>query len=227
MFSCTFLVFGVAGSSRPNRLSSIAGFVRGCAIACLTVALLLSPAIAQDAAQQPPTSKPPEPQPKPPASTAPQVKEVLPSYEGQNVSSVEIAGRPDLDTRELMPQLAIKAGDKFSRAKVNESIATLKSLGKFQDVQLQVVPDVNGVRVLLVLQPGVYFGMYDFPGAIGHGFSYTRLLQVSNYPPEGPYTQADVTNATNTLVRFFQRNGYFEAKVEPRVKTFPKDQLVN
>ena len=32
-------------------------------------------------------------------ATAPQVQEVLPSYEGQNVVSVEIAGRPDLDQR--------------------------------------------------------------------------------------------------------------------------------
>jgi outer membrane protein assembly factor BamA len=194
----------------------------------LAVGLVVPLGVAQqDAAQRPPTSKPPEPQPKPPASTAPQVKEVLPSYEGQNVSSVEIAGRPDLQTEDLMPLLSIKPNEKFSLEKVNQSIAALKSTHRFEDVQLQVVPDINGVRVLLVAQPGLYFGMYDFPGAVGHGFSYTRLLQVSSYPPEGPYTQADVTNATNALVHFFQRNGYFQATVEPRVKTFPKDELVN
>ncbi len=54
-------------------------------------------------------------------------------------------------------------------AKINESIETLKRIGHFEDAQLQVVPDLQGVRVLLVIQPGLYFGMYDCPGARGFG----------------------------------------------------------
>jgi hypothetical protein len=38
-------------------------------------------------------------------TTAPQTAEVLPSYEGQNVVSVELAGQPELDTRDLVPLL--------------------------------------------------------------------------------------------------------------------------
>src|SRR5689334_20421542 len=211
MFSCAFLLTGRISGPQLGLASGIGGHVRRALVLSLTIALLTLQPFAQDAAQQPPTSRPPEPQPKPPASTAPQVKQVLPSYEGQNVSSVEIAGRPELKTEDLLPLLSVKPGEKFSREKVNESIAALKSTHKFDDIQLQVVPDVDGVRVLLVAQPGLYFGMYDFPGAVGKGFSYTRLLQVSSYPPEGPYTQADVTNATNALVQYFRRTGYFEA----------------
>jgi outer membrane protein assembly factor BamA len=233
MFSFAFLLGRRANGGCPSIVRRLRSFrnrrvlARRCLALCLSLGMLMPPGFSQDTTQQPPARKPPQPQPKPPASTPPQEKQVLPTYEGQNVSRVELAGRPDLKTDELQSMLPLKAGQPFSRAKIDESVAVLKSTNQFQDVQLRVVPDINGVRVMLILQPGLYFGMYEFPGAVGRGFSYSRLLQVSNYPPEGPYTQADVTNATATLVHFFERNGYFEAKVEPRLTTYPKDQLVN
>jgi outer membrane protein assembly factor BamA len=163
---------------------------------------------------------------KQPASTATEVRQTLPSYEGQKISSLEIAGRPDLDTAALQNLLPLKEGDAFSRAKLNESIAKLKATGGFQDVQLDVVPAITGVRILLVLQPGMYFGMYNFPGA-APPFSYSRLLQVANYPPEGPYTSSDVSKARDDLEKFLQRNGYFRAKVSPELVTDAKHGIVN
>ena len=171
-------------------------------------------------AQQPPVAT------QPPAKTAPQVKQVLPSYEGQNVSVIEVAGQPDLDQEQVLSLLAQKAGEPFSRAKVDESVAALKATGRFQDVQIQLVPDLKGVRVLLVVQPGMYFGMYRFPGALGH-FSYSQLLQMANYPPEGPYANSDVNNAKAALLRYFQRNGYFLAEIKPELQQDPQHGLVN
>ena len=113
-------------------------------------------------AQTGPTATP-EQAPK----TAPQVKEVLPSYEGQNVTSIELAGQPDLDTENLLPLLAQRAGEPFARAKVDQSIAALQRTGQFHAVELEIRPEANGIRVLLVLQPAVYFGVYEFQ--IGRG----------------------------------------------------------
>jgi outer membrane protein assembly factor BamA len=205
--------------------------------ALLAVLLLSFPvvAVAQDnpnQATKPTQSQPVEPKGTPtqtPAQspkTAPQVKEVLPSYEGQNVTYVELAGQPNLDTKQFLPLLAQKANQPFSQAKVDQSIAALKKTGRFHDVQLEVRPEPNGVRVLLVLQPASYFGIYMFPGATGQ-FAYSRLLQISSYPPKGAYSPIDVQNATDALQTFFRRSGYFEAQVQPEVKTNPPWGLVN
>lgn len=153
-----------------------------------------------------------------PPKTSRFTEEVLPSYEGQNVISVELAGRPDLDPRPFAPLLAQRPKQPFSIAKVNQSIAALKRTGKFQNVQLQVRPEPGGMRVLLVLEPAIYFGIYEFPGALGN-FAYARLLQVTNYPPRGVYTPVDVQNAQNDLQRYLRRTGYFLATVETRIET--------
>ena len=161
-----------------------------------------------------------------PAKTAPQEQQTMKSYEGQRVSSLEIAGRPDIDPAALEPYLAQKVGEPFSNAKIQQSVENLKSGAGQQDVQVQVFPDVNGVRVMLILQPGMYFGMYDFPGALKR-FPYTRLLQVSDYPPEGPYSIADVERATRALTTFYKRTGYFQAEVKPEIIPDAQHGIVN
>src|SRR5512133_3453126 len=163
-------------------------------------------------AQTTPTQQPGQ-TPKP----APQVEEVLPSYEGQNVSSVELAGRPELNTDQLKPLLAQQAGQPFSRAKVDESIAALKKTGQFDNVRLEIRPDPEGIRVLFILEPAIYFGIYEFPGA-DNRYSYSRLLQVAGYPPRGAYTNEDVNEARDALETFFHRTGYFTARVRPTLE---------
>ena len=159
------------------------------------------------------------------ASTSPEVAQTLAAYDGQQVSAVELAGRPDLDQQALYPLFVQHAGEPFDRKKVNRTIAALKATGKFQDVQLSVVPDVSGVRVMFILQPGLYFGLYQFVGS--KGFLYSRLLQVANYPSEDPYTSSDVKQATDALTKFFEQNGYFEAKVAPHVESDAPHGIVN
>jgi outer membrane protein insertion porin family len=148
-----------------------------------------------------------------PPKTSRFTEEVLPSYEGQNVLSVELAGKPDLDPAPYEPLLAQRPKEPFSIVKVNQSIAALKRTGKFTNVQLQVRPEPGGVRVLLVLEPAVYFGIYEFPGALER-FTYARLLQVTNYPPRGVYTPVDVRDAQNNLQTYLRRSGYFQASVQ-------------
>lgn len=151
---------------------------------------------------------------------------MLEAYAGQKVSSIELAGQPDLNEEELSPLFVQKAGEPFDPDKVERTVAAIKGTGKFQDVQLSVAPDVEGIRVMLILQPGQYFGIYEFPGA-SKEFSYSRLLQVANYPPEGPYNRRDVAHAAESMTKFLQQNGYFLAKVTPQLEADTAHGLIN
>ena len=167
------------------------------------------------------TTEKPSNQPR----TAPQTQAILSSYEGQNVTAVEIAGRPDLDISKILPLLPQHAGEPFSKEKVDESIAALKKSGGFDDVQLQIEPDANGVRVLLIAEPAVWFGLFEFPGA--ERFNYSRLVQVANYPPQAPFNGGDVQKDADALLSFFQQQGYFEAEVRPQVDLDTEHNLAN
>ena len=182
-------------------------------ILCCFLLLPIFPLLAQ----KDPSSQTPK--------TAPQVQEALASYEGQPVAVIELAGQPNLDVNKFLPLLSLKAGEPFAQAKVDQSIAALKSSGAANEIELEVRPQPEGIRVMFVLQPAIYFGIYTFPGA--GRFAYSRLLQVADYPPRGVYSSIDVTNTTNLLARFFKQNGYFESEVHPSLQNDDVHKLVN
>src|SRR5579872_1887707 len=160
------------------------------------------------------------------ASQAQQAEpEILASYEGQNVSLLEIAGQPDHDLSEYKSALFQQQGQPFSKEKVDQTAAALKAAGKFEDVRIQVQPQASGVRVEFVLEPALYFGIYQFPGA--ERFAYSRLIQIANYPTQTPFNRTDLNRGRNRLVTFFQQEGYFEAKVDPRVNIDEAHGLAN
>ncbi len=141
----------------------------------------------------------------------PPAEQILASYEGQPVTSVDIAGRPDLKVDQFMPDIDQKAGQPFAREKIDATVAALKTAGKFENVRVKVDPEADGVRVLFVIEPAVYYGMFEFRGA--GRFPYSRLVQVANYTSQAPYNATEVEQDRKSLVRFFQEAGYFQAQV--------------
>lgn len=188
---------------------------RSCILTLLSLALC-GPLNPQTTPTQSPNQTP---------RTAPQVQQLLPFYEGQTVSSVELAGQPDADIKKLQPLLQQHAGEPFALTKVGASVAALKRTGQFENIQLEVRPEARGVRVLFVLQPAFYFGIYEFPGA--KRLSYARLLQVTNYPPRGAYTQSEVEHARTGLETYLRRIGYFQAEVRSGLEMNRQYGLVN
>lgn len=138
------------------------------------------------------------------------------SYEGQVVSLVELAGRPDLDTEQFQQMIAIHAGDRFSHTRILEAIAALKSTDQFKDVQLDLRPEFEGVRVTFILQPAFYIGLYEFPGA--ERFSYGVLIQVSRFSAQEPYSPFDIKKAQEALLAHFRQNGFFRSRVDVEVR---------
>src|SRR5579885_1475727 len=134
------------------------------------------------------------------------------SYEGENVGALDFVARPGINLDAFRPLVSQKAGEPFSIEKVRESIARLKQAGPFQDINVRVTPEANGLHVDFLLQPVYYIGTFQFPGALGK-FDYSRLLQVVNYSLDEPYDERRIKRAEEALRTFFARNGYFEAGV--------------
>ena len=153
-------------------------------------------------------------------------QQMLASYLGQNVSRVEVAGQPRFTYDKLQNAISVKPGQPLSQADVDASVNSLKHIAGISEVTLDLQPEANGVGVVFVVQPAVYVGMYQFPGATGK-YSYSRLLHLANYATQAPYSNADVRRAEDSLVRFFQQDGYFEAEVHAETAIDSAHGLVN
>jgi outer membrane protein assembly factor BamA len=146
-------------------------------------------------------------------------------YEGQNVSSIQVAGRPGF-TAALYSQLFSQhVGQPFSQEKVEKTAAAIKASGHFDRVQTQIEPESNGVEILFVVQPADYFGIFEFPGA--QRFPYSQLIQAANYPIQEAFNQAEVESDAQALVNFYRQEGFFQAVAEPHIDADPSHAVAN
>ena len=148
------------------------------------------------------------------------------SYEGQTVSAVSLVANPHRDLRSLYPVISQKTGEPYSQAKIKASAEALQKTGHFPKVNVNVVPEINGLRIDFLLEPAYYLGVVDFPG-LTKTFSYTRLLQVVDLSDEDPYDPSRLPTAEAALTNFLHRNGYFQSKVHAEPKIDDTHQIVS
>ena len=161
-------------------------------------------------------------------STWAQLNQVGPQagYEGQKVTAIDLIANPHRDVEPLRAYLVQEPSQPYSQANVEATTAALRDRGGFPKVEVNVVPDISGLRLNFLLEPAYYLGVIEFPGAVGH-FSYTRLLQVANLQDEDPYDQDRIPVAEQALRHFLERNGYFQAEVHSDKEIDDAHQLVN
>ena len=147
-------------------------------------------------------------------------------YDGQTVTAVDLIASPHRDVEVLRGWVAQESGEPYSQDKVLDSISTLQEKGGFEKVTVNVVPDVDGLRLNFILEPAYYLGVIDFQG-VTKSLSYTRLLQTVNLQDEDPYDQSRIPVAHAALVKFLQHNGYFEAKAEVTPQIDDAHHIVN
>ncbi len=87
------------------------------------------------------------------------------SYEGQKVAAVDLVANPKISVESLRPLVRQKTGEGYSGSKVENTISALRGTGRFSKVEVEVKPDPGGLRVTFTLEPDLYFGVFDFPGA--------------------------------------------------------------
>jgi outer membrane protein insertion porin family len=159
---------------------------------------------------------------------AAQVSEMAPQalYDGQTVTAIDLIANPHRDVEPFRALVSQKAGQAYSQEKVEASISALQGTGSFKKVEVNVVPDISGLRLNFILEPAYYLGIIDFPGTAKH-FSYARLLQTVNLQDEDPYDPARIPPAKSALLHFLQHSGYFLARVDAETAIDDADQLVN
>src|SRR5215469_9759136 len=123
-------------------------------------------------------------------------------FEGQNVAAVEVVANPQVSVDSVRPLVQQQADEPYSGSKVQATISALQATGQFRNVRVEVRRDPGGLHLTFRLEPALYFGLFDFPGAT-KSFSYARLLQVVDIASGTPYEQDTISKASENLKQFF------------------------
>lgn len=148
------------------------------------------------------------------------------SYEGQPVTAVDLVANPFLDVSRFKALITQPAEQPYSDEKVRASIEALKKTGSFSNVTTTVTPEANGLRLTFVMEPAYYVGVLQFPEAV-RKFTYTRLLQVANFPDQSAFDRERLPEVESALRSYFAQNGYFQSRIHTEVQLDNTNRLAN
>ncbi len=176
----------------------------------------------------PPQVNPSEANPAPAPQQEPQTPSAaaLSGYEGKIVLSVEIPGVAEGDRGHLLQLLPQKAGEPLDRGRIRDSIRALYATGRFADIQAEVTPSGQGVRLAFTTSTNFFVGAVDVDGAPARPTT-NQIVNASKFQLGELYTREKLERALENVRQLMQEGGYYRARVTAESTSDPSTQQVN
>lgn len=133
------------------------------------------------------------------------------SLGGGTIDEIVIRGTQRIEPTTVRSYLAVSPGDRFDPAALNRSLKNLFDTGLFADVTLRREDD----RLIVNVVENPIINRIAFEG--NRELDDETLRNEVELRPRVVYTRTKVQNDVSRLQEVYRRNGYFAAKVEPKV----------
>jgi outer membrane protein assembly complex protein YaeT len=161
-----------------------------------------------------------------PDPTVPALKNSLTEYAGITVTAIDYEGVDFEKSDKLLGELQQKAGAPLDPDKVRQTTRRLFATGRYRNISVRVVRDAGGLTLIFAGVPRFYVGRVQIDGV-----KEDRLASLLEYGselnPGTPFTEADVTAATNSIKQVLAQNGYYEPQLDVKTARDDAGQQVN
>jgi len=134
-------------------------------------------------------------------------------YEGKTVVAIDLPGVGDRDRDHLLELLPQKVGEPLSRNGVRDSLRTLYATGRFADIQAEVVPSGEGVRLSFPTSPNFFVGAVDVEGAPPNHPTANQIVNAAKLQLGEKFTRERLNRAIENIRQIMQEDGYYRARV--------------
>ena len=185
-------------------------------------------AVGQNPSSPPPAVSPSEANPAPRLEQEPQSPSTaaLAGYEGKVVLSIEIPGVVEGDREHILQLLPQKAGEPLDHGHIRDSIRALYATGRFADIQAEVTPSGEGVRLAFVTSANFFVGAVDVEGAPPRPTT-NQIVNASKFQLGELYTREKLDRALENVRQLMQEGGYYRARVTAESTSDAATQQVN
>ncbi len=162
----------------------------------------------------PAQASPSEAKPAPASPQEPQLPSAaaMSGYEGKVVLSIEIPGVAEGDRAHFLQLLPQKVGEPLDRGRVRDSIRVLYATGRFADIQAEVTPSGQGVRLAFTTSSNFFVGAVDVDGAPTRPTT-NQIVNASKFQLGELYTREKLDRALENVRQLMQEGGYYRARV--------------
>ncbi len=150
----------------------------------------------------------------------------LAKLEGLSVRSISFEG---VSVERLVPlsgHLAQAEGVPLNPDALKKSLHQLFATGLFETMDVEGVPDGDGVALVFRGTPRSFIGAISVDGAKGSALN-TQLERASQLAPGARFTQAKLEQALEQMRDMLARNGFHEPVITHTLTARPEEQLVD
>ena len=140
--------------------------------------------------------------------TAPQVEQATPEI--SIIGRIAVIGNERIEPSTIASYLAVRVGDYFDPAKIDQSLKSLYSTGLFSDVTME--KDGNSLIIRVEESPIINRVIYEGNNKLDR----EDLNEEVQIRPRMVYTRAKVRADVQRILELYRKKGYFAAIVEPK-----------
>ncbi|MEQ9121210.1 MAG: outer membrane protein assembly factor BamA, partial [Alphaproteobacteria bacterium] len=137
--------------------------------------------------------------------------EPAPSIAGPVLSDIRVEGSQRVDPGTVLSYMRLKAGDRYDRERLDESLKALYATGYFKDVQFRR----DGAALVVVVQENPVINRIVFEG--NKRIEDETLAAEMQLKPRLVYTVARAQTDAQRIVEIYRRSGRFSVTVEPKL----------
>jgi outer membrane protein insertion porin family len=180
----------------------------------IALALFMSPAMAQmrDSPNNAATAAGANPAAAPAAApTAPQ----------RTIEHINVTGTQRVETTTVLTYIALREGDPYDPAQIDQALKTLYATGLFSDVKDTFDPATATLTIRVVENPIINQVVFEGNSKV----SDKDLTKEVEIKPRAVFTRAKVQADVQRIIELYRRDGKFAARVDPQIIQRPQNRV--
>lgn len=149
------------------------------------------------------------------------------AYEGRPISSIRYEPPTQPVSRaDLVRHVRFEPGKPLLLDDVREAIKRLYATGAYSNIEVEAVPEGNGVALVFRTDEQFFTGPVRVDGDVKMPPNRAQLQNASRLELGAPVEEADIQAATENLRSLLQRNGLYLSTVQPNITRDPEHQQI-
>ncbi len=149
-------------------------------------------------------------------------------FEGSKVVAVRFEPAEQPLSRDYLEHIVpLKPGAEFNMDAVRDALKRLYATGRFEDIAAEGEPEAGGVAVVFHTTGQWFVGQVDAGGKIKQPPNRGQLANTTGFQLGEPFQRDEINTGSERVLALLRNNGFYEARVEPKLTRDPAHQQVN
>lgn len=139
----------------------------------------------------------------------------------RTIQHITVSGTQRVEQATVLTYVALREGDNYVPAEVDQALKTLYATGLFADVRINFEPSTATLSIAVVENPIVNQVVFEGNSKISNK-DLTKEVQIK---PRTVFTRAKVQTDVGRIIEVYRRQGKFAASVDPQIIQRPQNRV--